>query len=299
MKTTENRDAKTWKFVAHTTLIAAALACVLPILLLAIASMTDESVIIRNGYSFFPEKLGFTAYDYLWREGPRLMNAYGVSILVTLVGSTVGVLLMAMVAYPLARKDLPARKTLMFLVVFTMLFNGGLVPTYFLYTQAFHIKNTIWALIVPNLLVSGFSILMLRTFFANSIPEAVIESARIDGVGEVRMLFQIVFPLATPILATVLLLQGINYWNDWFNGLIYLTDPKLFSMQNLLNRIIADVQFLTGGNLGSDASLLVAQLPSVTIRMAIAVVGILPMLIAYPFFQKYFVRGIAMGSVKG
>jgi putative aldouronate transport system permease protein len=206
---------------------------------------------------------------------------------------------MAMLAYPLSRRDLPFRKVLTFYVVFTMLFSGGLVPTYLLYTQVLHMKNTIWSLIVPNLLVTGFNVLMLKSFFASSIPESVIESARIDGVGDCRMLFSIVFPLSTPVLSTVALLQGIQYWNDWFNGLIFLTDPKLYSIQNLLNRILSDVQFLSSNSLGAEAASQVANLPSVTVRMAIAVLGLLPMLIAYPFFQKNFVRGIAMGSVKG
>jgi putative aldouronate transport system permease protein len=278
--------------------IATAL-CVLPVILLFMSSITDESAIVRDGYSFFPKKFGHTAYDYLSRQGLAILRSYGVSIFVTVIGTSVGLLVESMLAYPLSRRDLPGRNVFLFIVVFTMLFNGGLVPSYLLYTQVLHFKNTIWSLIVPNLLVNGFNILMLKSFFMSSVPDSVIESARIDGVGDARMLFLIVFPLSTPVLATIALLQGIQYWNDWFNGLIFLTDPKLYSIQNLLNRILTDVQFLSSNSLGAEAAAQVSTLPSVTVRMAIAVLGLVPMLIAYPFFQKNFVKGIAMGSVKG
>jgi putative aldouronate transport system permease protein len=280
-------------------MILATAVCILPVVLLLMASITDESTIVRNGYSFFPAKFGSTAYEYLMVRKATILRAYGISASVTVVGTCCGLIVMSMLAYPLSRKDLPHRHLFTFLVVFTMLFNGGLVPTYLLYTQILHIKNTILALIVPNLLVGGFYVLMLKSYFTSSIPDAVIESAKLDGLDDFRMLFLIVYPLATPVLATVALLQGISYWNDWFNGLIYLTDSKLFSIQNLLNRILMDVQFMASSTMGAEAVSAVANLPSVTVRMAIAVLGVLPMLIAYPFFQKHFVRGIAMGSVKG
>lgn len=288
-----------WRIAANAFLALATALCVLPVILLFMSSITDEAAIVRDGYSFFPRQFSGSAYDYIVRQKAAIITAYGVSIFVTVVGTAVGLIVMAMLAYPLSRRDLPHRKLFLFLVVFTMLFNGGLVPSYLLYTQILHLKNTLLALIVPNLLVSGFFVLMLKSFFASSIPDAIIESAKLDGVGDFRMLFSIVFPLATPVLATVALLQGINYWNDWFNGLIYLTEPRLFSIQNLLNRMLSDVQFLSSTNLGSQAVAQSSAIPSVTVRMAIAVLGVLPMLVAYPFFQKHFVRGIAMGSVKG
>jgi putative aldouronate transport system permease protein len=181
-----------------------------------------------------------------------------------------------------------------------LLFNGGLVPTYLLYTQYFDLKNTLLALIVPGLLMNGFNVLLMRTFFITSIPVPVLESAKIDGSGEFRILYAIILPLSLPILATIGLFQTIAYWNDWFNGLIYLTEPKLFSLQNILNRIMSDLQFLSNNsNLGVDASQGLAKLPGATVRMAIAVIGVLPILVAYPFFQKFFVKGIMIGAVKG
>ena len=174
-------------------------------------------------------------------------------------------------AYPLSRKELPWRGFFAFFVFFTMLFNGGLVPTYMMWTQSFHIKNTLWALIIPGLLMNG----------------------------EYRILFQVVTPLSKPIMATMALMIGLGYWNDWMNSLYYITDDKLFSIQAILNTIITNIQFLTSGQSSAASSVNVANLPSIGIRMAIAVIGILPVLCIYPFFQKYFVKGIVVGGVKG
>ncbi|MDQ0972202.1 putative aldouronate transport system permease protein [Neobacillus niacini] len=221
------------------------------------------------------------------------------TIFVTVFGTFISLAMTAFLAYALSRRDLPYRNFFAFFVFFTLLFNGGLVPTYLVYTQVFDIKNTIWALIVPGLLMNGFNVLLMRTFFMTSIPEPVVESARMDGAGEFRTFFSIILPLSLPILATIGLLQTIFYWNDWFNGLVYITEPTLFSIQNMLNRMLSDIQFLASSNLGTNTSSAAAQIPTTGVRMAIAVIGILPILIAYPFFQKYLVKGIALGSVKG
>ena len=217
---------------------------------------------------------------------------------VTLLGTVLSVLLTILFAYPLSRKELPGRYFFSFVVFFTMLFNGGLVPTYMMYTQFFHIKNTIWALIVPSLLMNAFYVIMMRSFFSNSIPDALVEAARIDGAGEYRILAQVVLPLSKPMVATVSLMVGLNYWNDWTNSMYYITDEKLYSLQAILNNIINSITFLQEST-QSNAAGLAASMPSTGIRMAIAVVGILPILCIYPFFQKYFVQGIVVGGVKG
>jgi putative aldouronate transport system permease protein len=181
-----------------------------------------------------------------------------------------------------------------------MLFNGGLVPSYLLYTNYFDFKNTLLALIIPGLLMNGFFIILMRTFFATSIPTAIIESAYIDGAKEWKIFYRIVLPLSTPVLATVGLFYVILYWNDWFNGLIYLTDSKYYSLQNLLNRILLDIQYLQSSTqAGSQTSDLAARIPLASMRMAMAVIGVIPLLIAYPFFQKYFAKGLTVGAVKG
>ena len=204
-----------------------------------------------------------------------------------------------MMAYPLSRKEFFGRNVCAFFVFFTMLFNGGLVPTYIMYTRYLHIKNTIWALLIPSLLISAFYVIMMRTYFTTNVPEAVVEAARIDGAGEWRILFTIVLPMSLPMIATMALLIGLGYWNDWKNGLYYLTDSRLYSIQNMLNQMLKDVQFLKSGADSSAAAELTQDMPSVGIKMAIAVIGALPIMIIYPFFQKYFVKGITIGAVKG
>ncbi len=292
-------ENKLWQWFGHLILLVVTVGCLLPFVLLIVSSFTDEQTIISNGYSFFPQKLSLVAYQYLLDQSSELLRAYGITIFVTVVGTTISLAITSMLAYPLSRRDVPLRNPLAFFVFFTMLFNGGLVPTYLIYTQYLDIKNTIWALIIPGLLMNGFNVMLMRTFFMTSIPVPVLESAHIDGASEFRTFRSIVLPLSLPILATIGLFQTIGYWNDWFNGLVYLTDPKLFSIQNILNRILTDIQFLSNNSLGSNASQGMAQMPSGTVRMAIAVVGVIPILVAYPFFQKYFVKGITIGAVKG
>ncbi|KRG16291.1 sugar ABC transporter permease [Virgibacillus soli] len=287
------------QLVSHIFLAILAVISIIPFIILISSSFTSEEFILREGYNFIPAEFSLSAYDYLMNNSGNILRAYGITIFVTVVGTIASLLITAMLSYPLSRRDLPYRNALAFFVFFTILFNGGLVPTYLVYTQMFDVKNTLWALIIPSLLVNGFNVLLMRSFFITSIPEPVIESARIDGAGEFRIFFAIVLPLSLPILATIGLLQTIVYWNDWFNGLIYITDPKMFSIQNMLNRMLSDIQFLAEGSLGTNASEAASQIPSTSVRMAIAVVGILPIIVAYPFFQKYLVKGIALGAVKG
>lgn len=188
-----------------------------------------------------------------------------------------------------------------FFVFFTMLFNGGIVPSYIMWTQIFHMKNTVWALILPGLLMNGFHVILMRNYFSQNIPVQLIEASKIDGAGEFKIFMEMILPLSLPIMATIGLFVGIGYWNDWTNGLYYVTKPDLYSLQNLLNRILQDVQFLSSSTVSqaSGGNAAMTEMPSVSIRMAISVVGILPILVLYPFFQKYFVKGITVGAVKG
>ena len=280
-------------------LILLSVIAIAPFLLLLSSSLTLESTLVQEGYRFFPKNFSLYSYQYLFQSGGKIFRAYGVTILVTVIGTCAGVLMTTMFAYPLSRRELPHRMFFSFFVFFTMLFSGGLVPAYMMWTQTFHIKNTIWALIVPGLLMNGFYIIMMRSFFTANIPDALIEAARIDGCGEYRILFQIVMPLSLPMMVTLILMMGLGYWNDWVNSLYYVTDENLFSIQAILNTIISNIQFLTSsaGSLASNVDM--SKLPSVGVRMAIAIVGIIPVLVIYPFFQKYFIRGIVVGGVKG
>jgi len=294
------RENKIFQVVCHIIMILLCFFVLAPFLLLIIASFTDEQAILQNGYSYFPKQFSLTAYRYLLDQRDYIFNAIKVSFIVTLAGTFIGMCITTMLSYTLSRRDFPLRAILSFIVFFTMLFNGGLVPTYLVYTNVLHVKNTFVGLIMPGLLMNGFFVILVRTFFATSIPEALIESARIDGAGEFLTFFRIVLPLSLPILATIGLMMGVNYWNDWLNGLYYITDPSLFSLQNLLNRMLQDVQFLqTNSNLGANAAEALSKIPTTTVRMAMAVVGAVPIMVAYPFFQKYFVKGITIGAVKG
>ena len=281
---------------AHAVLILLTLAAIVPFVLLIIASFTDNNVAITEGFSFFPSKWSTDAYQYIVNEKDTMLRAYGITIVVTLIGTTLGLLISVMLAYSLANSDLPGRNFMTFFVTLTMLFNGGLVPTYLIYTNVFHIKDTLAALIVPKLLMNGFNVILIRNYFATGVPTVLYEAARIDGASEFYIFYRIALPLSKPILATVGLLMGIAYWNDWQNGLYYLNDTSLYSIQNILNRINENISFLASN---STSGVKISDLPTSTIRMAIAVIGILPIVCIYPFFQEYFVRGIAVGAVKG
>ena len=286
-------------FFAHVVMIFLAVCCIFPFALLIMSSLTEEKSLIQNGYSLFPKQFGLESYAYMFKSGSKIGRAYLITILVTAAGTSISLLITTLMAYPLSRKEFIGRKVLAFIVFFTMLFNGGLVPTYIMYTRYLHIRNTYWALLIPSLLPNAFYVIMMRTYLTTNIPDAVIEASRIDGAGEWRTLFQVVTPMCLPMIATMTLLIGLSYWNDWKNGFYYLTDTSLYSIQNILNRMLQDVQFLKNGGGGPDASEMIASLPSVGIKMAIAVIGVLPILIIYPFFQRFFVKGITIGAVKG
>lgn len=292
-------DQRIWQWISHICLSIFVLLCLIPFALLFISSITAESEILSSGYRFAPAAFSLDAYHYLWGNANVIMRAYGITVLVTVIGTTVSLLLTMMLGYGLSKRDMPGYQLLTFLVFFTLLFNGGLVPTYLIYTQVFELKNTLLSLIVPGLLMNGFNVFLASSFFKMNVPEMVLESARIDGAGEWKTFFRIVLPMSLPIMATIGLFNGIAYWNDWNNGLIYLTDPKLYSVQNLLNQMIQNIEAIKTSSVAYGAGSTVMELPGETVRMAIAVVGMLPILLAYPFFQKYFVKGIAIGAVKG
>ncbi|MBO4510925.1 MAG: carbohydrate ABC transporter permease [Lachnospiraceae bacterium] len=292
-----SKDLKRWRIAAHIVMIIMTALAVLPFILLIIASFTEENTALKYGYTYFPKALSLDAYAYIMQNASTFVRAYGMTIIVTLLGTVVSIVLTALTAYVLSKKGLPGGRILTLIVVFTMLFNGGLVATYISYVTLFHIKNTIFALICPSLLMNAFSIMLVRNYFAHSIPEEIYESARIDGASEILIFFKLVLPLSVPILATIGLMSGIAYWNDWQNSLYYIDDKSLYTIQAILNSINESISALT--SLGGTAGVSAADLPSTTIRMAVAVVGILPVLVIYPFFQKYFAAGLMAGSVKG
>lgn len=288
---------KAYSVFFNALLIFLVLACLIPFWLLIASSFTSETSLVQNGYSMLPREFSLGAYEYLWNASGSILRAYGFSILYAVVGVTANVVLTILFAYPLSRSDLPGRGFFSLVLFIPMLFNGGLVPTYLVYTNILNVKDTIWGMIIPYLLLNPFLVIMMRTYFTTSVPNEVIEAAKIDGATETQALVRIVIPMSKPIIATVSLMTLISYWNNWTNGIYFLTTrTDLYGIQNYLNDVMNKAAFLQSHVTGNISA---ADIPSTSVRMAIAVIAVIPLLVAYPFFQKYFVKGITLGSVKG
>ena len=290
-------ESKSFNRVETIILTFLVIVTLLPIVLLVIASFTKEQVLVQNGYTFFPKALSLDAYYYMVKQGAVIVRSYGVSFLVTILGTVMSVAVTTTLAYPMARKSFRYKNVLSFFVFFTMLFNGGIVPSYIMWSRFFHIKNTIWALIIPNYMVTAFNVILVKNFYQNNVPDALVEAAQIDGASELKTFYSIMFPLSRPVVATISLFTGLCYWNDWTNGLYYVDNEKLFSIQLLLMKIMNNIQALKANTalMGTGT----VELPGTSVRMAMAFVGILPILIVYPFVQKYLVEGVVIGAVKG
>lgn len=297
----KTREEKRFQIIGNIIMVILSVCALLPMLLLVISSLTDNDTLIQNGYNFIPMKWSIYAYTYIFNTGSAVIRAYGISVVLTVIGTVMSLVITTLLAYALAKKGLPGRGVLTFYVFFTMLFNGGLVPTYMNYTNTFGIKNTFLALLIPGLLANGFNILLMKSYFVSAVPDEILEAAFIDGATEFQTFSRVALPLAKPIVATIALFAGIAYWNDWQNGYVYLTTrTDLYSIQNLLNRMMQNIQFLTQNSANiSNANVGLSAIPSVSVRMAMAVVGVLPIIIVYPFIQSNFVKGITLGGVKG
>jgi putative aldouronate transport system permease protein len=289
--------SKVLSFFSNLFLAILVLVCVIPFWILFINSFTSETYLLQNGYSLMPKEFSFAAYQYLWEAMDSIGRAYLMSFLIAGIGVSANLVLTILFAYPLSRKDLPGRRVISFFLFFTMLFNGGLVPTYLVYTNILNVKDTLAGMIVPYLLMNAFFVIIMRSYFVSSIPKEILEAAKIDGASEVQCLTRIVIPLSKPIIATIGLMSLINYWNNWTNGIYFLTTrTDLYGIQNYLNDVMNKATFLQS-HMSSMMS--VQDIPNIGVRMAIAVIAVLPLLIAYPFFQKYFIKGITLGSLKG
>ncbi len=301
MKTKRIGEEKRFQILGNIIMIIMSLMAIIPLLLLLISSFTDDSALVRNGYSFFPEQWSAYAYQYIFTSGNALVRAYMMSFIVTAVGTVVGLSITTLLAYGLSKKFLPARGVITFFVVFTMLFNGGLVPTYMNYVNVFHIKDTFFGILLPGLLMNAFNVMMMKSYFVSGVPDEILEAAYIDGANEYQTFLKIAFPLAKPIVATIALFIGIGYWNDWMTATIYLSKrTDLYAIQPILNKMMQNSQFLQQNSStisGANAGL--ASIPAVSVRMAMAVVGVLPIIVIYPFIQNNFVKGITLGGVKG
>lgn len=292
-----SKGQKIYQAVIHLILTLVTLSMVLPLLLLFMSSITEENSLIVNGYSLFPKKFSLYAYLYILNNSATLVRAYGISLFVTAAGTSGCLLLSTLTAFPLSLKNLPGRRFFSFFVFFTMLFSGGLVPSYIMWTTWFGIRNTIWAYILPNFLLGAFNVILVRTYMSNSIPFELYEAANIDGASYPCIYLRIALPLSKPILVTVGLFSGLAYWNDWTNAQYYISDARMLSVQALLNRMVQDIQALLANTSANSGALM--ETPQVSIRMAIAFVAMIPILILYPFLQKYFADGVMLGAIKG
>lgn len=288
---------KLFRFIMNIIVVLLIVACVLPFILLIASSFSSETDLAKYGYSFVPRGFTLAAYTYIWGIKSSILRAYLMSFVITIIGTSASIVMTMLFAYPLSRKDLPGRGVISFFLFFTMLFNGGFVPTYLIYSNIFHVTDTLAAMIIPYLLMNDFYVIMVRTYITTNVPMEVLEASMIDGASEMQNLIRIVVPMSKPIIGTIALMSAIAYWNNWTNGVYFIqTRRDLFGIQNYLNSVISNIAFL---QTHSTSSINASQLPSISIRMALAVIAIIPILIAYPFFQKSFVAGITVGSVKG
>lgn len=294
-----NKIKKSTNAVFNVILSAMALCAVIPFIFVIIISVTDEQALARNGYRFIPEKLSLYAYEYIIRAGDSIIRSYGVTIFVTILGTIIGLLMTGTFAYALSRKNYAYKKFFTMVITIPMLFSGGMVANYLVVTKFLMLKDTVWALILP-LCLNTFNVIVLRTFFKTSIPDAIAESAKIDGASEWTLFFKIIIPMALPGFATIGLFLTLGYWNDWFNAMMYMDSKEWVPLQYLLIQIESSIDWLASNKamMGADGLAIASTLPKETIKMAIVVISTLPIIFAYPFFQRYFISGLTIGGVK-
>ncbi|MBM7568018.1 carbohydrate ABC transporter permease [Paenibacillus sacheonensis] len=288
------QSQKRFNLFVHLFFIVLCAIVVVPFIMILAASFSQELGIIRHGYWIWPRGLSLDAYHLLAKNSQQLIRSYTVTIITTAAGTVLGLWLMTTLGYAISRRDYKYGNGLSFYIFFTMLFRGGLVPSYILVTQWLHMKDTIYALFVP-VLVNAFYVLMLKGFL-RSIPDALYECAKLDGAGEFTIFTRIVIPLATPAIATVGLLMALQFWNDWFSSLLYTDSPSLLTLQAMLQKMLTNMQFLS---VIKPVSMSSGALPQATFRMAVCVVAVGPLLLVFPFFQRFFTKGLTVGAVKG
>lgn len=298
----KNRDMLALSPTANTILnvmfIIVCLLALIPIWVIVISSITKESVLAANGYRMWPEVFSFEAYKFLFGQGSIVLTAYKNTVLSTIAGTVLSVISVGLYAYPLSRPNFKYKTFFTFFAFFTMLFSGGLVSYYMVARQVLNIQNTLWALFLPSSF-SAFWVIIMTTFYRANVPNEIIESARIDGAGEWRTLLQIVVPLSLPGLATVALFAAIGIWNNFFNCLLLVDEAKYYSLQFTIYTTLNNIRFLLENADKMPGLVNLSELPSQTFRMAMAVVTVGPVIFAYPFFQRYFIRGLTIGAVKG
>lgn len=295
-----NRVSKPMNILFSVVFIFAALCCVIPLIFVVIISFTHKDSIARNGYTFFPDQWSLQAYSTLWDSRESIVRAFGISVLITVVGTVLGLFLNASMGYVLSRSSFKFKGLYTIIVFIPMIFNGGMVSSFLIMTQLLHLRDNLLALILP-LAVSSFNIIIMRTFFTTTVPDSLVESGKIDGASQLRIFFQIVLPISLPAMATIGLFLSFAYWNDWWQALMYLNNQDLYPLQYVLISIERSIDFVTknAAYMGMSAVEISAKLPQDGVKMALVVIAVLPIACSYPFFQRYFVSGLTIGAVKG
>ncbi|NMB97182.1 MAG: carbohydrate ABC transporter permease [Clostridiaceae bacterium] len=293
--------SSSWNIVFVIILLIMVAMIIIPLLLVVVVSFSSETSIADNGFTYFPTEWTLNGYKYLFKTGNQLLDSYLVTIFHSTTGTLLSLAVMSMFAYAIAQKRFKHNRLLIWFLFFTMLFNGGLVPSYILNVRYLHIDDSIWIFLLPSM-VSAYYTIILRTFIRTTIPDTLFEAAWIDGAGHFRVFISIVLPLFKSGLATIGLFSLVGRWNDWFTGMLYIRNPKLVPLQTLLTKIQKSIDFIKqNANIAStpDGIELLRSLPGENMRMACTVIVIIPVLFAYPFFQRYFVQGLTVGSIKG
>ena len=270
-----------------------------PVLLTVSIAFSSSDSIMNFGYSIWPHEFSTEAFKYIFKTPQTIIRAYGITIFVTVVGTLLSTLTIMLYAYALSRKDFVGRRPLTFYIFFTMLFSGGAVSWYIVCTSYYHLANTVWAMILPYVM-DAWNIIILRTFFQSSVPISIIESGKLDGAGEWRVFFKLVVPIAVPGIATIALFRTLVYWNDWWLPIMFIVKPELYNLQFLLQRMMQNIQQLNqNSQFAANVSERLLKIPSDGARMALCLIAMGPILVVYPFFQKYFIQGLTIGSLKG
>lgn len=296
-KTVSSTGEKVFYVFTHVFLVLICSTVLLSFLLLLGSSFQSQQEIYQVGYQIIPKRISIEAYETLFSNPKSVIDAYGVTILTTVIGTILGVLFTGGYAYAISRHEFAYRKAFSLVNLFSMLFNGGLVATYIVYTRWYGLKDNIWVLIWP-MLYNPWNITLMKSFFT-ALPNSIIEAARIDGAGELHIFFKFVIPMSKPVFATIALFLALVYWNDFQHVMLYITDEGLYKLQYLLQKILTDAQFMnsTAAQM-MGVNLDVVEVPTENLRMAMCVVAAGPMMCIFPFFQKYFTKGISLGGVK-
>ena len=295
-----NKISRGWNAIFVTVLSAVSLTMVLPLLLVTIVSFSSEYSVANAGYSYFPLEWSLQAYTHLGRMGRQVVDSFTITVFYTIVGTAMSLTVMSLYAFVIAQKRFVARRFFTWMLFFTMLFSGGLVPSYILNTRYLRINNTVWVFLLPSI-INAYNVIILRTFIMTTIPDSLFEAARIDGAGHFTVFIRITLPLFKAGLATIGLFNVVNRWNDWFIGMLYIINPRLVPLQTMLQKLQMSIEFLkaNAGIAGTpDGVALLKMLPDQNLRMACTLLIVLPMLVTYPFFQRYFVHGLTLGGIK-